>query len=135
MPRAQPGATDRIRLEEKFLAGGRSSLDGPDASKRVLRHKKEITSLKRIIGGYAVANGVLKKRWRTSKDECRACDTGNGGPQQGVPALLGVGEGMALHAQTQKRVAGPPSAGGSKRSAPQDLPAARGAWPPRYSGN
>ena len=47
--------------KEKLLAGGRSSLDGPDASKQSKRHKKEIASLKRIIGEYAVANDALKK--------------------------------------------------------------------------
>ncbi len=47
--------------KEKFLAGGRSSLDGPDASKQVKRRKEEVASLKRIIGEYAVANDVLKK--------------------------------------------------------------------------
>ena len=47
--------------KEKFLTGGRSSLDGSDASKQVRRYKKEITSLKRIIGEYAVANDALKK--------------------------------------------------------------------------
>ena len=36
-------------------------LDGPDASKQAKRHKKEIVSLKRIIGEYAVANNALKK--------------------------------------------------------------------------
>ena len=46
---------------EKFLAGGRSSLDGPDASKQVKRHKEEVASLKGIIGEYAVANDALKK--------------------------------------------------------------------------
>ena len=47
--------------KEKFLAGGRGSLEGPDASKQIKRHKKEIASLKRIIGEYAVANDALKK--------------------------------------------------------------------------
>ena len=47
--------------KEKFLVGGRISLDGPDASKQAKRHKKEIASLKRIIGEYAVANDALKK--------------------------------------------------------------------------
>ena len=47
--------------KEKFLAGGRNSLDGPDASKQVKRHKQETASLKRIIGEYAVANDALKK--------------------------------------------------------------------------
>ena len=45
----------------KFLAGGRSSLEGPDASKQAKRHAKEIASLKRLIGEYAVANDALKK--------------------------------------------------------------------------
>lgn len=47
--------------KEKFLAGGQSLLDGPDASKQAKQHKKEIASLKRIIGEYAVANDALKK--------------------------------------------------------------------------
>ena len=47
--------------KEKFLAGGRSSLDGPDASKQTKRHAKEVASLKRTIGEYAVANDALKK--------------------------------------------------------------------------
>ena len=47
--------------KEKFLADGRSSLDGPDASKQVKLHKKATASLKRIIGEYAVANDALKK--------------------------------------------------------------------------
>ena len=47
--------------KEKFLTGGRSSLDGPDASKQVKRHKEEVASLKRIVGEYAVVNDVLKK--------------------------------------------------------------------------
>ena len=46
---------------EKFLAGGRSSLDGPGASDQVQLHKKEITSLRRTIGEYAAANDALKK--------------------------------------------------------------------------
>ena len=47
--------------KEKFLAGGRSSLEGPDISKQAKRHAKEVASLKRIIGEYAVANDALKK--------------------------------------------------------------------------
>lgn len=35
------------RWREKFLAGGRSLLDGPDVSKQVMRHNKETASLKR----------------------------------------------------------------------------------------
>ncbi|MBI1658626.1 MAG: transposase [Thaumarchaeota archaeon] len=52
--------------KEKFLTDGRSSLDGPDVRKQVTRHKKEISSLRRIIGECAVANDTLKKRWGTS---------------------------------------------------------------------
>ena len=40
--------------KEKFLAGGRSSLDGSDAARQAKRHKREVESLKRIIGEYAV---------------------------------------------------------------------------------
>ena len=50
--------------KERFLAGGRSSLDGSDAARQAKRHKREVESLKRIIGEYAVANEALKKRWR-----------------------------------------------------------------------
>ena len=46
---------------EKFLAGGRTSLDGSDAVIQARRHRKEVESLKRIIGEYAVANAALKK--------------------------------------------------------------------------
>ena len=47
--------------KERFLAGGRSSLDGSDAARQAKRHKREVESLKRIIGEYAVANAALKK--------------------------------------------------------------------------
>lgn len=47
--------------KEKFLDGGRSSFEGSNTSKQAKKHKKEITSLKRIIGEYAVANDALKK--------------------------------------------------------------------------
>ena len=50
--------------KESLLAGGRGSLEGPDISKQAKRRKKEIASLKRIIGEYAVANDALKKAWR-----------------------------------------------------------------------
>lgn len=46
---------------EKFLAGWRSSLNGPDVSKQVKQHAKVVVLLKRIIGEYAVANYALKK--------------------------------------------------------------------------
>ena len=46
--------------KEKFLAGGRSSLDSPNTTKQARQHK-ETASLKRIIGEYAVANDALKK--------------------------------------------------------------------------
>lgn len=44
--------------KEKLLAGGRISLDGPDASKQAKRRKKEIASLRRIIGGRAPAEAA-----------------------------------------------------------------------------
>lgn len=47
--------------KEKFLAGGRSSLDGSDAARQAKRHRREVESLKRIIGEYAVVNEALKK--------------------------------------------------------------------------
>ena len=54
--------------KEKFFAGGRGSLEGPDASKQTKRHKKEIASLKRIIGEYAVANDALKKALESGRE-------------------------------------------------------------------
>ena len=106
--------------KEKFLAGGRSSLDGPNVSKQVRWHKKEITSLKRIIGEYAVANNALKKkRWRAGENECRTRGAGDGRPQHGAPALRGIQEGMVLHLQTQERIARPRGPG----DAPKDRPA------------
>ena len=47
--------------KEKFMDAGRSSLESTNASARAKRHKKEVASLKRIIGEYAVANDALKK--------------------------------------------------------------------------
>lgn len=47
--------------KEKFLAGGCGSLEGPDTSKQTRWHKKEIASLKMIIGEYAVTNDACKK--------------------------------------------------------------------------
>ena len=40
--------------KEKFLAGGRTSLDGFDAALQSKRHRREVGSLKRIIGEYTV---------------------------------------------------------------------------------
>ena len=57
----QPGAQDRVRLEGEVPAGGRGSSGGSDAAARARSHKKEVASLKRIIGEYAVANEALKK--------------------------------------------------------------------------
>ena len=47
--------------KEKFLEGGRSSLEVADAGRRERRHNREVSDLKRIIGEYAVANAALKK--------------------------------------------------------------------------
>ncbi len=47
--------------KERFLTGGRSSLGGSDAARQAKQHKREVESLKRIIGEYAVANEALKK--------------------------------------------------------------------------
>ena len=47
--------------KERFLEGGRGSLEGSDAASKAKRHRKEVASLKRIIGEYAVANEALKK--------------------------------------------------------------------------
>ena len=45
--------------KEKFLTGGRSSLDGSDVSKQAKQHKKEVASLKRIIGECVVVGVVV----------------------------------------------------------------------------
>ena len=47
--------------KERFLEAGRGAFDGTDASKAAKNHRKEISSLKRLIGEYAVANAALKK--------------------------------------------------------------------------
>ena len=47
--------------KEKFVAGGRISLDGSGTVRQARRHKKEVESLKRLVGEYAVANAALKK--------------------------------------------------------------------------
>ena len=60
--------------KEGFLIGERSSLDGSDAARQAKRNKREVESLKRIIGEYAVANEALKKRWREGQDELGAHD-------------------------------------------------------------
>lgn len=46
---------------ETFLAGGRDSFESSNSAAQIKRHKKEVASLKRIIGEYAVANAALKK--------------------------------------------------------------------------
>ena len=56
-----PGQYTYGKKSSWLLAGGHSSLDGPDTSKQVKRHKEEAASPKRIIGEYAVANDALKK--------------------------------------------------------------------------
>ncbi len=47
--------------KKKFLDAGKISFDSSNISSLTKRHKKEISSLKRIIGEYAVANDALKK--------------------------------------------------------------------------
>ena len=59
--------------KERFLAGGRSSLDGYDAARQAKQYKK-VEFLKRIMGEYAVANEALKKCWREGQDERGAHD-------------------------------------------------------------
>ena len=73
--------------KEKFLDAGKSSFDGSNMSLLSKRYKKEISSLKRIIGEYAVANDALKKRWRETKNECSISHAGYRRTQQ-VPAAL-----------------------------------------------
>ncbi len=53
--------------KEKFLKAGKSSFSDSDISSLAKRHKKEISSLKRIIGEYAVANDALKKTLEEDK--------------------------------------------------------------------
>ena len=56
------------------MRGGRISLDGSGTVKQAKRHKKEVESLKRLVGEYAVANAALKKRWRGRQNERGAHD-------------------------------------------------------------
>ena len=97
--------------KEKFLAGGRISLDGPDASKQAKRHKKEIASLRRIIGGRAPAEaaGIEMRgynRWLTDTELRRrgigsvftyiACGAGRTLPHMSRKPRQTVGIGVEL---------------------------------------
>ena len=62
MPPAQLGPRTAYGWKERFLAVGHDSLEGPSTATQAMRHKKEVASLKKIIGEYAVANEALKKR-------------------------------------------------------------------------
>lgn len=46
---------------KKFMDGGRRSFEGSDLSRRAKVYEKEIASLRRIAGEYAVAHAALKK--------------------------------------------------------------------------
>ena len=47
--------------KEKFLEGGKESLKNPNTGKTLKKHAREVDTLKKIIGEYAVANEALKK--------------------------------------------------------------------------
>ena len=47
--------------KERFLQGGKESLESTNPNKTLRRHEREVATLKRIIGEYAVANEALKK--------------------------------------------------------------------------
>lgn len=53
--------------KERFLQGGRSSLAGKGHERVNAQLQKEIESLKKIIGEYAVSNAVLKKTLEAGK--------------------------------------------------------------------
>ena len=55
--------------KEKFLEGGKESLKSPNTGKALKKHAREVDTLKKIIGEYAVANEALKKRWEEAEDE------------------------------------------------------------------
>ncbi len=52
---------------ERFLQAGRASLSGRGHKSTEERQQKEIESLKKIVGEYAVANAVLKKTLEAGK--------------------------------------------------------------------
>lgn len=92
--------------KERFLEGGRISLEGADAGRRERRHGREVSDLKRIIGEYAVANAALKKRWRGAGNERGGDGARRGRAQQVPPAVRGVQEGVVLQAEAEGRAPG-----------------------------
>ncbi len=52
---------------EKFIDAGKSALNGTRNTCQQLQ--KENESLKQLIGEIAIANDILKKRWRAAKDD------------------------------------------------------------------
>ena len=87
---------------EKFLDAGTSSFDCSNMSLLAKRHKKEISSLKRTIGEYAVANDALKKRWRETKNECSISHAGYRRTQQVPAALWSIKKGHGTILQVQE---------------------------------
>ena len=76
MPRAQPGAQNRIRTEGEAPCRRTRFARGFDASKQIKRRKKEIAPLRRIIGGRAPAEAVGigmrgHNRWLTDTERRR----------------------------------------------------------------
>ncbi len=57
--------------KERFLAGGRGSLEGSDAAALARSHRRGASSLKRIIGECAVANEALKKTLGGERERAR----------------------------------------------------------------
>ena len=55
--------------KEKFLEGGKDAVARSGTTRTLKRHAREVETLKRIIGEYAVANEALKKRWREAEDD------------------------------------------------------------------
>ena len=55
---------------ERFVEGGKASLNGTPNGDVCKNLQKENDSLKRLIGEITIANDILKKRWRARKDDC-----------------------------------------------------------------
>jgi len=60
--------------KEKFVEGGKASLNHTSNGDVCKSLQKENESLKRLIGDLTVANDILKKRWRATKDDCSKGD-------------------------------------------------------------
>ena len=90
------------------MEGGKESLNSPNTGKTLKKHAREVDTLKKIIGEYAVANEALKKRWEEAEDE--GSSRGKKKHQLGkvAPVLRHLQDRVVLHKKAQERGDGSP---------------------------